>query len=323
MIYISACSVYTSDHFQGNKAHSWKYKQELTHKISVALAFSGRRAKVHLLVVLWNGGGKPHLPPEPHVYTHWDSGNPHNDQNPAHMQCRKAERSRKDKSERMTWQGLPNRGTRSCIQAELRIRRVSIWPLLCSQGGKCPLVYSMAYARYRSVSACGSPAGHVPGWCARRGHSYSQKVGVYEGVTVLRPHSQCLCDRSSLASPPFHRFRSVPWGTSGRLLSGALHLFPSIPVKTNEERRFSPCFFDFTTVSQTSGLGGRRGGIGEKNLSWHWEICHPMSMIDVPAQSSWLLCHHCSDRPGRVQISWFQINLGRFTITSNDALALR
>ena len=46
-------------------------------------------------------------------------------------------------------------------------------------------------------------------------------------------------------------------------------------------------------------------------------------MIDVPAQSSWLLCHHCSDRPGRVQISWFQIILGRFTITSNDALALR
>ena len=203
-------------------------------------------------------GGNPHLP-HPHLYTHWDSGNPHNDQNPAHMQCRKAARSRKGKSERMTWQGLPNRGTKSCVQAELRRRHVSIWPLLCSQGGKFPLLYSThmptttlslspwKHCRVGARLVCQMRAQLEPeGWCVWGSLYWDLTLSVTVTGAAWLPLLFSASDQSH-------------GGPLGRLLSGALHLFPSILVKTKEERHVLPLA---SLISQQlvklQGLGAER-----------------------------------------------------------------
>ena len=201
--------------------------------------------------------------------------------------------------------------------------RQHLTPALLS-GRKMSPPVQHAYAHYHSVS---QPMEALQGRC-QAGVPDESTVRARRLVcmrkSVLRPHSQCHCDRSSLASPSFQCFRSVPWGTSGEALVRGSAPVPLHPGENQGGKTCSsPCLFDFTTASQTSGLGGRKGGMGETSLSWHWEICQPVPMIDVPAQSPWWLCPHCSHRLGRVRIGWFQIILGLFSIVSNDALALR
>lgn len=104
--------------------------------------------------------------------------------------------------------------------------------------------------------------------------------------------------------------RLLPWGPCTCLL---LSWWKAMKKKMC----FSHCFFDFIIVcdSQTSGLGAD-WGVGETRPSWHRELCHPMSMADVPPGSSRLLCHHCFDGFDR-----FGINIRHVSIISTDSVA--
>ena len=147
---------------------------------------------------------------------------------------------------------------------------------------------------------------------------------MHEGVTEVRPHPQCHCDRSSLASPftasdqshggPLRRL--LPWGRAPVSLQ---------PGDKQWGKTFPPLslWFHHSLWLWNLGLGGRLGGVGETSPSWHWDLCCPMSTTDVPPRSSWLFCHHYYEGLGKVRVSWFQINLGLLSIISSDALALR
>lgn len=144
---------------------------------------------------------------------------------------------------------------------------------------------------------------------------------MYKGVTVLRPHPLCHCDGSSLASPSFYCFISVPWRMSGEAPAlGSCTCFPLSWWKTMRKKCvFSHCLFYFIIVcdSQTSGLGAD-WGVGETSASWHWELFHSVSMADVPPRSSWFLCHNCSHGLHRVGI-----NIRHVNVISTDSLARR
>lgn len=147
---------------------------------------------------------------------------------------------------------------------------------------------------------------------------------MYEGVTVLRLHPQCHCDRSSLASPSFYCFRSVPRRTSGEAPAlGPCTCLPSSWWKTMRKNVSHLSLWFHQSVTLKLRAWGQIGRCGETSPFWHWELCCPVSMTDVLPRSSWLFCHHCSEGLGKVRRSWFQINLGLLSIISSDALALR
>lgn len=105
------------------------------------------------------------------------------------------------------------------------------------------------------------------------------------------------------------------WGGSCPGGPAPVSLYPD--EKQWKKMCFSHCFFDFIIVcdSQTSGLGAD-WGVGETRPFWHRELCHPMSMADVPPGSSWLLCHHCFDG-----FDIFGINIQHVSIISTDSVA--
>ena len=195
---------------------------------------------------------------------------------------------------------------------------VSIWPLLCSQRGECPLMYSMAYARYHSATL---PVEALQGLCQAR---------VPDKGTVRTRRSVCMWESQCWDLTLSVTVTGAAWlpllftasdqsrgGPLGRLLSWASAPVPLHPDKKQWGKAcFPPCLFGFTVVNQTSGLGGRKGGVGG-------QAYHGIEK-SVPRVRDWcpcpelMLCHHCSDRLGR-----FQIILGLFSMMSNDALALR
>ena len=137
---------------------------------------------------------------------------------------------------------------------------------------------------------------------------------------MLRPHPQCHCDRSSLASPSFYCFISVPWRTFGE--APALRPCTCLPLswwKTMRKNMFIPLPFLFHHSLWLSNfrLGGRLR-CGRDKWILHWELCHPVSMADVPPGSSWFLCGNCSHDLHRVGIDIRHVN-----IISTDSLARR
>ena len=81
---------------------------------------------------------------------------------------------------------------------------------------------------------------------------------------------------------------------------------------------FSHCLFYFIIVCDSNFRLGGRLRCGRDKWILHWELCHPVSMADVPPGSSWFLCRNCSHDLHRVGIDIRHVN-----IISTDSLARR
>lgn len=152
------------------------------------------------------------------------------------MQNVKAAGIGKDKSRKSPWQGLPHKEKKASIHTLLKRRWIrSEFTDSVFRKENFPHVNTTAHSHHHS--GCGNTTEHVPGWYARQGTIGVMQVFIRDKLLIshgVRSHPHCHCDMSSLVSPSFYCFMSVPQRTrEGGSCLGAPHLCPPILVKNN------------------------------------------------------------------------------------------